>query len=93
MGSAISNALVSTSLRAAAETYARLLEQELQDNLVAVILFGSVARGDATSGSDIDLLVICETLPAGRFARLRVLERAVGDGRLRHSGGVSSATV
>jgi predicted nucleotidyltransferase len=65
----------SSSLQAAATAYARLLEEELRDNLVAVILFGSVARSEATPDSDIDLLVVCETLPDGRFARLEVLER------------------
>ena len=65
--------MTSDSLRDAAETYARLLEDELRDNLVSVILFGSVARGEATPNSDIDLLVVCEALPAGRFARLGLI--------------------
>lgn len=72
----------SSSLRLAAAAYARLLEEELRDNLLAVVLFGSVARGEATAGSDIDLLVVCETLPVGRFARLRELERV--DARFEH---------
>jgi uncharacterized protein len=67
---------VSDVLREAAAAYARLLEEELSGNLVSVVLFGSVARGEATAGSDIDLLVICEELPAGRFARLGFLEGA-----------------
>ena len=75
MAKAVTTAMASHSLRAATAAYARLLEEELQENLVAVILFGSVARSEATAGSDIDLLVVCETLPAGRFARLGVLER------------------
>ena len=75
-GKAMTTAAASILLRGAATAYARLLEEELQENLVAVILFGSVARGEATAGSDIDLLVVCETLPAGRFARLGLLERA-----------------
>lgn len=72
----------SSSLRLAAAAYARLLEEELRDNLLAVVLFGSVPRGEATAGSDIDLLVVCETLPVGRFARLRELERV--DARFEH---------
>jgi predicted nucleotidyltransferase len=75
MAKAMTTAIASSSLRVAAGAYARLLEEELRENLVAVVLFGSVARGEATAGSDIDLLVVCETLPAGRFARLRELER------------------
>lgn len=75
MAKAMTGVTASRSLQAAATAYARLLEEELRDNLVAVILFGSVARSEATPDSDIDLLVVCETLPDGRFARLGVLER------------------
>ena len=67
---------VSPELRGAAERYAELLRDVLGDNLVSVILFGSVARGDASAGSDIDLVIVCEALPEGRFARLRLLEEA-----------------
>jgi len=34
------------------------LEQEYDDRLVQVVLFGSQARGDAESDSDIDVMVI-----------------------------------
>lgn len=62
------------ALARAAEWYADLLRAHLGENLVSIVLFGSVARAEATSDSDIDLLVVCERLPAGRFARLRLLE-------------------
>jgi len=97
MASAMTTALVNSLLRAAAAAYARLLEEELRDNLVSVILFGSVARDEATAGSDIDLLVICETLPVGRFARLGLLEGA--DARFEnqrlqlHEGGIDTRVV
>ena len=41
---------------------ARLIAEEISENgrVVAVILFGSVARGEATEESDIDLLVVTE---------------------------------
>ncbi|MGH7392941.1 MAG: nucleotidyltransferase domain-containing protein [Candidatus Rokuibacteriota bacterium] len=67
---------VNETLAAAAARYAELLRATLGDSLVSVALFGSVARGEAHADSDLDLLVVCETLPAGRFARLRVLEPA-----------------
>ncbi len=67
---------VNESLAAAAARYAELLRGALGENLVSVVLFGSVARGEAGPDSDIDLLVVCETFPAGRFARLRMLEPA-----------------
>jgi hypothetical protein len=67
---------VSTALQDAAKHYGGLLRETLGDNLVTLALFGSAARGEATAGSDIDLLIVCEALPAGRFARLRVLDEA-----------------
>jgi predicted nucleotidyltransferase len=67
---------VTDSLRRVAESYARHLRRHLGDNLVSVVLYGSVARGEARQDSDVDLLVICEDLPEGRFARLRRLEAA-----------------
>lgn len=66
----------SRALREAAERYAGLLRETLGGNLVSVVLFGSVARGEATADSDLDLLIVCEHLPAGRFSRLRLLEGA-----------------
>jgi hypothetical protein len=65
-------------LRRAAEQYAEHLVTTLGDRLTAVVLFGSVARGDAVAGSDIDLLIIARDLPAGQFARKRLLEPADG---------------
>lgn len=38
--------------------YARRLRERLGDNLVAVTLYGSRARGDAREGSDFDLIVL-----------------------------------
>ncbi|MBI4610222.1 MAG: nucleotidyltransferase domain-containing protein [Candidatus Rokubacteria bacterium] len=67
------------ALRAAAERYAGLLHGALGQNLVSVVLFGSVARGDAGPDSDIDLLIIAEEFPPGRFARLRLLEGVDGE--------------
>jgi predicted nucleotidyltransferase len=57
-----------------AERYAAAAQSILGDNLVSVVLFGSVARGEAGPGSDIDLLIICRDLPPGAFRRRDVLE-------------------
>lgn len=45
-----------------AKKLAHNLNKELNDILKAVIVFGSVARGDAKKGSDIDVLVILNDL-------------------------------
>lgn len=47
-----------------AKRLANELEAAWGDNLVCVAVFGSTARGDQTPTSDIDLLVVAETLPA-----------------------------
>ncbi len=39
------------------------------DDLVSVVLYGSVARGEAKRDSDIDLVVVVRGLPRSRFRR------------------------
>jgi predicted nucleotidyltransferase len=51
------------------------LRRGLGDALVAVVLFGSRARGDARPESDWDLLVIAEGLPASAFDRHRFVRQ------------------
>jgi len=71
---ALSSPEINQALEAAAARYAELLREHLGQNLVSVVLFGSVARGEARPASDIDLLIVGEDFPPGRFARLRLLE-------------------
>jgi hypothetical protein len=61
-------------LRQLADRYASLVESALGDRLVSIVLFGSVARGDASATSDIDLLIVATDLPTGQFARKRLLQ-------------------
>jgi len=39
------------------------IRQEWKDNLISLVLYGSVARGDFNENSDNDLLIFCENLP------------------------------
>ena len=54
---------------------AAVLQRTLGDRLVAVVLFGSRARREASSESDWDLLVIAEGLPEKFFERHLFLKR------------------
>ena len=53
------------------------LQEALGDNLIALVLFGSRARGDAQPESDWDLLLIAEHLPARTFARHLYLKKSL----------------
>jgi len=64
------------TLRQLAVEYTEAVKQLWRDALVSVVLFGSVARGEATPQSDIDLLLIATDLPPGRFARQDRLKAA-----------------
>lgn len=61
-------------LRALVEHFRDELLSQWGENLVSVVLYGSVARGDGDRSSDVDLLVIAEELPYPRFARHELLE-------------------
>ena len=64
-----------------AKRYAELLKSVFDDNFVSIFLFGSVARGEDTAVSDIDLMAILKKLPTihqirklgkiGRFNEIR----------------------
>ena len=55
--------------REALQEVVRALHRGLGDNLVAIVLFGSRARGDATEASDWDLLLIARHLPSRPLQR------------------------
>ena len=56
-----------------ARQYTEALKRHFGDRLVSVVLYGSVARGDYTNTSDIDLLIVAEGLPESRRERNRIL--------------------
>ncbi|MBO3803307.1 MAG: nucleotidyltransferase domain-containing protein [Candidatus Brockarchaeota archaeon] len=50
------------------------LRRRLGDRLVSLVVYGSVARGEARRDSDIDVLIVAEGLPNGRMRRSRIFE-------------------
>jgi predicted nucleotidyltransferase len=59
------------------ESFEALLQEILSslreyygDRLVSLAVFGSVARGTQRPDSDVDLLVVCDSLPIGRTRRI-----------------------
>jgi predicted nucleotidyltransferase len=40
-----------------------ILKRKFNQDLLATVLFGSIVKGNFTSTSDIDILVVCENLP------------------------------
>lgn len=67
------------ALRALAIRYGEVARERLGNALVSILLFGSVARGEADRYSDIDLLLVIEGAPQGRFARMARLEEVAAE--------------
>ncbi|HUE89898.1 MAG TPA: nucleotidyltransferase domain-containing protein [Vicinamibacterales bacterium] len=63
-------------LRAALEAASKTWSELLGPRLISMVLFGSVARGDARESSDIDLLVVADRLPRSLTERARPLRQA-----------------
>jgi predicted nucleotidyltransferase len=56
-----------------AQSYTQALQAYFGEQLMAVVLYGSVARGEETPESDIDLLIVADGLPESHRARNRLL--------------------
>lgn len=63
------------NLRAQLQPVVDALREALGDDLAALVLFGSRARGDANPESDWDLLLLVENLPASPLKRIRYVDR------------------
>ena len=57
------------------EKLVNLMKEKLGDNLVSVVLFGSVARGDYRRDSDIDLLIVVKNLPKTITERVMLFDQ------------------
>lgn len=57
------------ALESIAGDVVRTLDEREGENLVSAVLYGSVARGEAGVGSDVDLLFVFRDLPARRRER------------------------
>ena len=60
--------------RRAVDIIVEALKDSLGEELVSIILYGSTARGDVSEYSDIDLLIVLESLPESRLERLKIFD-------------------
>jgi len=59
------------------ELFTQQLEMVIKDNLKAVVLVGSFARGDQTNQSDIDLFVLVNKIDTGLLETIGEINRAI----------------
>jgi len=58
----------------------KIMKEEFKDDLISVVLYGSVARGDNRNDSDVDLLIIINNLPEdSMLKRITLFEIKVED--------------
>lgn len=69
---------INIMLKKIAKRFTTELRKKFGPRLYSVVLFGSVARGEAAPLSDIDILVVVDGLPVGRYVRRYVLDDILG---------------
>ena len=69
-----SRARLNADLMDLAKRYAAEATERLGDRIVSIALYGSVARGEAGPGSDIDLFVVLTNAPPGMLNRRHLLD-------------------
>ncbi|QXJ29059.1 Nucleotidyltransferase domain protein [Saccharolobus shibatae B12] len=58
----------------------KIMKEEFKDDLISVVLYGSVARGDNRNDSDVDILIVMDNLPRdSMLKRIRLFETKVED--------------
>ncbi len=59
--------------RSLLDCFVALVQEAMGDRVISIVLYGSVARGDATPESDMDLLLVVDRAPRIYRERLRPL--------------------
>lgn len=62
-----------------------VLKQKFNNDLLSIVLFGSIVKGNFTSTSDIDVLVVCEAPPKDWRARDKMILELTEDIELKYS--------
>ncbi len=69
------------------------LKQKLNNDLLSVVLFGSFVKGNFTSTSDIDVLVICEAPPKDWRARDKMVLELTEDIEIKYGTPIHTTLV
>jgi len=64
-------------------TFRDIISEKLGDSIVSLVLYGSVARGEARKESDVDLLIIQKDAPGVYYKRLKPFMEAEKELRKR----------
>lgn len=70
-----------------------VLKQKFSQDLLSIVLFGSVVKGNFTTTSDIDVLVVCETLIKDWRARDKMTLELTEDIELKYATSIHMALV
>ncbi len=70
-----------------------VLKQKFSQDLLSIVLFGSVVKGSFTSTSDIDVLVVCETLIKDWRTRDKMTLELTEDIELKYATSIHMALV
>ncbi len=70
-----------------------VLKHKFNQDLLSIVLFGSVVKGSSTTTSDIDALVVCETLIKDWRARDKMTLELTEDIELKYATSIHMALV
>jgi predicted nucleotidyltransferase len=70
-----------------------ILKQKFKQDVLSIVLFGSIVKGRFTSTSDIDVLVVCENPPKDWRARDKMVLELTEDIELKYATPIHMALV